>query len=249
MKYSTEQMDNYYINLSKGIVKTSGIMNYIQHLLIAQSCLNSENVLEVCCGRSLIFPLLQRYSKINSYLGVDISKANLEEAKTLITSYDIIDYSFKYQFLQGDITQLSTFIHEEFDIIIYTSSLEHMSKTDGITSIIEINKILKKGGILYLSTPCSENNIIQYKYHIYEWSYNDIKKLLNQNNFILIDEIGLLPSDNFNFPEIYNKKFGVGCELWLSDLKNKMPQEFITPILSASVPEFSKEFLFICKRL
>mgnify|MGYP002228615236 FL=1 len=39
------------------------------------------NVLDVCCGRSLMLPLLRYYAKdIASYTGVDISKANIKEA-------------------------------------------------------------------------------------------------------------------------------------------------------------------------
>jgi ubiquinone/menaquinone biosynthesis C-methylase UbiE len=248
MKFSTNQMDNFYDSLGKGIVKTSGIMNFIQHLLIAQKCINNENILEVCCGRSLILPLLQRYSKIDSYIGIDISEQNLKEAKKLITNYDISNYSFEYQFIQGDVTRLTAYIQDFFDVIIYSSSIEHMSKIDGISSINEIYKSLKKGGKLYLSTPCSENNIIQYKVHIYEWSYKEIKNSLFQNGFKIIEEIGLLPCDKIDFVEVYRNKFGINCEDWFLDLKSKIPEQFIASILSASVPEYSKEVLFICEK-
>ena len=84
-KYSTYQMDNFYYMLSKGIVKSSGIMNYIQHVYIAERCFEGSHVLDMCCGRGLMIPALKWHStNIAKYIGIDISKLNLLEAEKFL---------------------------------------------------------------------------------------------------------------------------------------------------------------------
>ena len=83
--YSTNQMDDFYAALSRGEAKPSGLMNLLQHLIVAEQCAPNSRVLDVCCGRGLALPLLYRYApKIGGYVGLDISAANLDEARERI---------------------------------------------------------------------------------------------------------------------------------------------------------------------
>jgi hypothetical protein len=80
--YSTNQMDDFYHALARGEAKPSGLMNLLQHLIVAEQCAPDSRVLDVCCGRGLALPLLYRYApKIARYVGLDISVDNLDEAK------------------------------------------------------------------------------------------------------------------------------------------------------------------------
>ena len=80
--YSTNQMDDFYAALGRGEAKPSGLMNLLQHLLVAERCAPNARVLDVCCGRGLALPLLYRYAPgIERYVGLDISAGNLGEAR------------------------------------------------------------------------------------------------------------------------------------------------------------------------
>lgn len=78
---TTYQMRNFYMQFRDGFFTNLDVMNCIQHLAAAHMAKKGMNVLDVCCGRSLMLPLLRYYAKdIASYTGVDISKANIKEA-------------------------------------------------------------------------------------------------------------------------------------------------------------------------
>jgi len=247
--YSTIQMDNFYDTLGHGLVKPSGIMNYIQHLIIAEKCQNFPSVLEVCCGRGLILPLLNRYSKnIQNYVGVDLSPENLREAKEEKARHCPETY-FRCEFIQGNIIELTKFLNQRFDAVIYTSSIEHMEKDDGEQSVSQIRKVLNDQGYLFLSTPRTKKGTpIQYRVHIYEWDYEETRDCLARNDFEIIEEIGLLPGNDVDYPSMLAARFGEGAALWLNTLQKKIPEPFLSTITAASLPEEAKEILYICKK-
>jgi len=79
---TTYQMRNFYRQFGTGFFSNLDVMNIIQHHKAAKMSKSGMNVLDVCCGRSMMLPLLRYYSKnINSYTGVDISETNIKEAK------------------------------------------------------------------------------------------------------------------------------------------------------------------------
>lgn len=130
---TTYQMRNFYMQFRDGFFTNLDVMNYIQHLAAAHMAKKGMNVLDVCCGRSLMLPLLRYYAKdIASYTGVDISKANIKEAmrgataKNLepkdLTSY----YPFRVGWKLGNVAEMSKVIPAGFaDFVIYTSAIEH----------------------------------------------------------------------------------------------------------------------------
>ena len=78
---TTYQMRNFYDQFRDGYFTNLDVMNYIQHFAAAQMAKKGANIVDVCCGRSLMLPLLRYYAKdIGSYTGVDISRKNIEEA-------------------------------------------------------------------------------------------------------------------------------------------------------------------------
>ena len=81
-------------------------------------------------------------------VGIDIDKVSIDTAQEIKDILRIKNASF----LNMDILQ-SKFKDEEFDTIIMLEILEHL-KND-FQAIREISRVLKKGGILILSTPYS----------------------------------------------------------------------------------------------
>src|SRR6266851_9049680 len=103
--YSTNQMDDFYAALGRGEAKPSGLMNLLQHLLVAERCAPSARVIDVCCGRGLALPLLFRYAPgIERYVGLDISADNLGEARQRIEALrTIYGASFPVDLVECDV--------------------------------------------------------------------------------------------------------------------------------------------------
>lgn len=149
--YSTSQMANFYSAFSTGAVRPSGVMNYVQHLLISERCRTGAHVLDMCCGRGLMIPLLAHFApSIAQYVGVEISHANILEA---VRSAGEVAPPFPCRFIRADVSRLPFVSQRSFDVVIYTSSLEHLDKASGALSIDQAVAHMSDGGSLYLSTP------------------------------------------------------------------------------------------------
>ena len=252
---TTYQMRNFYSQFHDGFFTNLDVMNYIQHYRVAQIAKKGMNIVDVCCGRSLMLPLLRYYAKdINSYTGIDISEKNIREAIRGV-SHKIAPnelktyYPFKVEWKLGNVVNMSSFMERNFaDSIIYTSALEHMHPDMGAQSLRECYKIMKKNAIMFLSCPNTSGNgyNTQYRAHVYEWSYQELKDFLKKENFQIMQEVGLVMGakdmDNFfatQSPDI--QKFYQAISLYI-------PKVWLTAIMSVPYPEASKEILFIVKK-
>jgi len=76
---TTYQMRNPFKQLRDGFFTHLDVMNYLHHHWIAKQARRSEWVLDVCCGRGIMLPLLRYHAPdIGAYVGVDIKPANAE---------------------------------------------------------------------------------------------------------------------------------------------------------------------------
>ncbi|BCL79644.1 class I SAM-dependent methyltransferase [Ktedonobacteria bacterium brp13] len=250
--YSLAQMDNFYQAFAAGKIKPTSIMNYIQHLFIAQCCLPGNHVLDVCCGRGLQVPLLKHVvPALGGYVGIDISEQNLEEAATVIRYGDGHIPIFPCDFIHGDVTTDLVQLHSLFDVIIYTSALEHMEKARGIQSLIQIAHVLHPQGTFYLSTPCTPHTFppaLQHRVHIYEWDQTELEEELMKIGFEVIARYGLLPSgDNSQIITTLNNHFGSGASLWFEEMQKSIPAPFLGPFVASALPEIATELLYVCR--
>lgn len=210
---TTYQMRNFYMQFRDGFFTNLDVMNYIQHLAAAHMAKKGMNVLDVCCGRSLMLPLLRYYAKdIASYTGVDISKANIKEAMRGATAKNLEPknlasyYPFRVGWKLGNVAEMSKVIPAGFaDFVIYTSAIEHMHPTDGAKSLAECYKVMKPGAKMFLSCPNTPGNgyQTQYRAHVYEWGYDELKAKLAEIGFSIVQEVGLVTSVR-EMDEFYN---------------------------------------------
>lgn len=254
---TTYQMRNFYRQFKDGFFTQLDVMNYIQHHSAALLCKRGMNVVDVCCGRSLMLPLLRYYSKdIKSYTGVDICEANIREAKRgasgKITEDQIESYyPFKVDWILSNVAEMTKYIDSGFaDVVIYTSALEHMHKDVGTQSLKECYTIMHPESVMFLSCPNTPGNgyETQYAAHVYEWGYQELKDTLIDLGFEIINEIGLVmkvkkmkeffTSDSVpdDVKEFYNK------------LASYMPSAWLSSIVSIPYPEVSDEILFVVKK-
>lgn len=248
-EYSVSQMDNFYDALGFGKPKTSGVMNYIQHLLIAKNCHSGDAVLDICCGRSLLVPLLAHFAPaISFYFGVDISLPNLREARSVCLTKCAT--SFNVAHVCADATELSSVISRPFDVIAYTSSLEHLDRESGAISLQQAARLLSSTGRLYLSTPITPaGSNLQYRVHVHEWDRNELLSTLRSFDLRVIHSIGLLPPrDEHSVVEALADRFGSRAVAWYQEMRASVPAEFFYPVLASAFPGVANEVLYICER-
>ncbi len=149
----------------------------------------------------------------------------------------------------GNVANMSKFIGEEFaDFVIYTSALEHMHPDMGGQSLRECFKIMKKGARMFLSCPNTPGNgyETQYRAHVYEWGYDELKDTLHEIGFSIDQEIGLVMGakemDAFfaSQPKEIQKFYSV--------MSSYVPKTWLTAFMAIPYPRASKEILFIVRK-
>lgn len=250
---TTYQMRNFYDQFRDGYFTNLDVMNYVQHFAAAEMAKKGMNIVDVCCGRSLMLPLLRYYAKdIGSYTGIDISKKNIMEAmrgavKKALTPKDMSSYyPFKVAWRQCDVANMSKVIAENsVDFIIYTSALEHMHPEHGYKSLVECHKIMKPGSKMFLSCPNTPGNgyNTQYRAHVYEWGYDELKQTLHKIGFTIKNEVGLVMGAR-EMNEAYKHK-PQEVQAFYKIMKAYLPTTWLTAIMAIPYPRESKEILFV----
>lgn len=255
---TTYQMRNFYNQFRDGFFSNLDVMNYIQHHAVALMAKKGMNVVDVCCGRSLVLPLLRYYAKdINSYTGVDICEANIREAKRgasakVLKEEDLKDYyPFKADWILSNVAEMSKHIEKGFaDLVIYTSALEHMHKDAGTQSLIECYKIMNKDSIMFLSCPNTPGNgyETQYAAHVYEWGYDELKEKLDELGFEIINEVGLVMKVKKMKEFFSSDKVSPDMKDFYNKMSLYVPSAWLSSIVSIPYPKESDEILFVVKK-
>lgn len=253
---TTYQMRNFYHQFKDGFFSNLDVMNYIQHYRAAQLAKSKMNVVDVCCGRSLMLPLLRYYAKdIGSYTGIDISEANIKEAKRGASSKELKEedlssyYPFKTEWILSNVDKMSDYIRSGFaDFVIYTSAIEHMHKDVGYQSLKECHKIMNLNSFMFLSCPNTPGNgyDTQYAAHVYEWGYDELKEALDEIGFEVEQEIGLVLGVK-ELDLLYSRQAPEVNDLY-QKMKAYIPSPFLTAFMAIPYPKEAKEVLFIVKK-
>ncbi len=214
---TTYQMRDMYTQFGSAFFNSGDIMNYILHDAALKYIKKGDKVLDVCCGRALMLPLI-RFNKptITCYVGVDIHPGNYREAfrhagitpikGKFATNYSGLThgegdpfYPFPIFFVNTNVAIMSMELSKQglspFDTIIYTASLEHMQKEAGIRSLQECYDLLRnKNSTLFLSTPNTEGDPYdtQYAAHLYEWSLEEVIETVDAIGFKVEKVFGVL---------------------------------------------------------
>lgn len=255
---TTYQMRNFYIQMRDGFFSDLDIMNYIQHHRAALMLRKNDIVLDVCCGRGLMLPLIRWNRKnIKKYIGIDIELKNIESMRKNICNGKEINpeehFQFETEWKIANVAKIYKRLKEyekQIDFVIYTSAIEHMNKEDGEASLDGINKLIKPGGILFISCPNTPEDQsgfdVRYKAHVYEWKLSELRKELRKNNFIIEQEIGLT-GDITTWKEIHEKQNHEIKNLY-TIMRDYLPTPWFKAIAFLDYPEEASEVLLICKR-
>lgn len=122
--------------------------------LLKNELAEKRTLLDLGCGEGkLIFKLMKNFDKL---FGIDISPKRIKKAKELAKRYS--PDNEKIKFIIADIEKGLPFPKDSFDVVTCVAVLEHLFDVYGVLS--EINRVLRKRGILILEIP----NIAYIKY-------------------------------------------------------------------------------------
>jgi SAM-dependent methyltransferase len=251
--YSVNQMDDFYDALGHGQVKPSGVMNYVQHLYVAERCPPGAGVVDVCCGRGLQLPALYRYAPhIERYVGLDIAPGKLAEARQRVGELNrrYGGQPFDVELIECDVAGQWPDIGP-FDVAVYTSALEHLPRELGIMSLRQVAAALADSGHLYLSTPNTVGDPprpLQCGVHVHEWSTSELRPVLADAGLDIGDMIGLLPPPPEQVASALIERFGPGAASWYLHLRDTVPAPFLDTMAAAAIPDAATEVLYFCAR-
>ena len=253
---TTYQMRNFYAQMADGFLSSLDVMNYIQHHAAVRRMRKGWRVLDVCCGRGMLLPLMRYYRPdIREYVGVDISEANIGEQRRRsgVKKIDDMDeyYPFKVTHVISSAEDMGEVLEpSSFDFIVYTSSIEHMQKETGERSLRNCFRLLKRGGSMFLSCPNTSDKKdpydTQYAAHLYEWGLEELRQAVRETGFEIDEEYGLVAKV---------KEF----EQWLEvqepqtkeqyhNLKRYLPTPWLMAFMPILYPEAAAEVLLICRK-
>ncbi len=107
---------------------------------------NNISVLDIGCGNARVYDLLRDVS-IREYVGLDVSRGLLEEAKKRYANV----WSTHMNFVEGDMLALP-FPDEHFDVVFLIAVLQHAPGSEARQhALAEAHRVLKKGGFLFMT--------------------------------------------------------------------------------------------------
>ena len=165
----------------------------------------SDIILDLACGTGYGTNILAQQTD-NTVIGGDISKEAVDACNSTWHRANIV-----FRVLDG--TQLD-FPDNYFDKIYSFETIEHTTEYKKMLS--EFRRVLKPSGTLYLSTPnnniTSPNGVIKNPYHTQEFSFEQLKNLLQI----------------FSFVNIMGQKFIRFTKKGFAEKKNKIVIGFLT---------------------
>ncbi len=146
--------------------------NIVKKILCDIYGLTERHILDVGCGSGLMIKTL--YNTYNIY--------GLEKSKIAI---NLCKKKYKSRIKQGYLPEKVPF-KKKFDAILMMDVLEHIE--DDFTSLLVINKLLKKNGRIIITVPAFMflwSKFDEENHHKRRYKINQLRYLLNQSGFSL----------------------------------------------------------------
>lgn len=159
--YTGERLEKHFFNRAT--------IEHLHRYAIATKYVKNKVVLDIASGEGYGTNLLSQHA--NFVFGVDIDLKTIEEAKQKYISNNI-------NFLEGNTSEIPL-EDDSVDVVVSFETIEHHSEHQEM--IREIKRVLKKGGILIISTPdkkiYSDERKYSNPYHVkelYNWEFQNL---------------------------------------------------------------------------
>jgi len=267
VSYTTYQMRNPFRQFYDGVATELDVHCYIQHGYAADLLPKAGSVLDVCCGRGLLIPFLRYRGNIpRIYVGVDAEPRNArwkdgadprresEQKKN--------GCGFPTLFVEPTVDAMAEPVTQKlrmnpgpgglvpdgtFDLIVYTSAIEHMQPAAQAASIQQCAKLAHDRTVLYLSCPVTEPGRsgydCQYAAHIYEPTLDELRMWLHNAGWIIRRQHGLSTGTK-HFRRVLDGPDLAEAESVYATL----PREFALPTIAALFPRCALEVALECQR-
>ncbi|MCF7971932.1 MAG: class I SAM-dependent methyltransferase [Methylococcaceae bacterium] len=107
-----------------------------------------KKILDLGCGPATQLAQLAEFLPDTSFTGIDLSEEMISDAKQYVSKKNLQNVDF----ILGDITKLQMLDAQSFDGVISTMALHHLPSYDDLHRCFEeIKRVLKPGGVLYLT--------------------------------------------------------------------------------------------------
>ena len=250
---TTYQMRNCFKQFADGVASELDVHCYAQHAYAADLLPKGGAVLDVCCGRGLLIPFLRyRGNPPVFYLGVDIHPRNavFREGKDPRRPDQEKDWGFPTLFVESNVAEMTGPVLKGstdrlFDLIVFTSAIEHMQPEAQRESLIRCRELAKPGATLYLPCPIPQPDqdgyACQYAAHVYEPKESELREWLTVAGWRVRKRIGLSTKAT-HFREVLKGSQIVGAE----HLYSVLPREFALPVIAAFYPQSALEVAYVC---
>lgn len=181
--------------------------------VVAADLVNGD-LLEVGCGEGRGIDWL--LPRVKSYSAIDKIAPVIEKLKA------------KYpvgKFYSGNIPPLSVFEDNSFDSIVSFQVIEHI-ENDSLF-LKEIHRVLKPGGVAYLTTPNRPLSLSRNPWHIREYTAQELTDLAKQF-FAIVTMKGITGNEKVMQYYERNKKSVEKLMSWdIFDLQHKLPASIL----------------------
>jgi ubiquinone/menaquinone biosynthesis C-methylase UbiE len=165
-----------------------------RYYLALEHIRTNDIVLDAACGSGFGSAIISQKAKL--VYGVDISKEAIQYANIKFKSQNI-------KYVNGDVKNLR-FKDSIFDISVGIETLEHINQAE--LYLKELKRVTRENGKIIISTPQKKSELLQTPYHVYEYEYEEFKKLLS--SYYVIEEIlGLLRSEKPSYSSTNNHNY------------------------------------------
>jgi len=199
------------------------------------------DVLEIGCGMGRNAPL---FVDARSYLGTDLSDLAISKAKTLYRE------TTSHRFARMNAMDLEL-ENASVDFVLGVEWIEHVQDTDKMLS--EIGRVLKLGGIFLFDSANRDSlhqrilrqlghpEILSTHEHFREFGYLEMKDLLAQHSFEIVQAEGVFLHPYLNLP---------GMPVAIKDLALNDPKtvEILRTLGEKAGPEYGFEFMILARK-
>ena len=165
------------------------------------------------------------------YLGVDINHETLNAALPEMASRT------PGLLVQHDVTFGLKFIKSgTVDCIFCGEIIEHFSEEYGLVMLKEMKRILKPGGVFFISTPCKKNSK-GYKFHVYEYEPEELKKIIKGLGFHIIRSYGWVTTER-----VLKKRMSEKDRVFYEKALKRCHKDVLVPIMAHLNPNYGDAF-------
>jgi SAM-dependent methyltransferase len=260
---TTYQMRNPFRQFADGVASELDAHCYFQHAYAADLACTNARVLDVCCGRGLLIPFLRyRGNAPSLYCGVDIEPKNArwKDGADPRRESEIKDWGFPLIFVESNVESMTEKVRaavkenvhsketrQPFDLIVYTSAIEHMQPAAQRASLIECATLAHEKTVLYLTCPVTSETEdgynAQYAAHVYEPKESELRDWLKAAGWRIVRRIGLSTGVKHLRATLKGRALE-GAEYLLKI----MPREQALPAIAALYPDCALEIAYVCQK-